>query len=96
MTLSEFKKSLAEQQPPPVAVLLQAMWYQGKGDWERAHNLAQDVHTPDGSWIHAYLHRVEGDTSNARYWYHRANRKMPDVSLKDEWDEIVKEMLQPK
>jgi hypothetical protein len=94
LTLTEFKNSLNQQQPPLVAVLLQALWHEAKGDWEQAHNIAQDVHTPDGSWIHAYLHRVEGDTSNAQYWYHRANRKMSKVSLKEEWDEIVSELLQ--
>ncbi|MBX2915029.1 MAG: hypothetical protein KF856_07135 [Cyclobacteriaceae bacterium] len=93
MTLIEFKNSLTQHQPPPVADLLQALWYEAKGDWEKAHNLAQDAHTPDGSWIHAYLHRVEGDTSNAQYWYHRANRRMPKLSLKEEWDEIVSELL---
>jgi len=94
MTLLEFKNSLTQQQPPPVAVLLQTLWYDAKGDWETAHNLAQDVHTPDGSWIHAYLHRVEGDTSNAQYWYNRANRKMPKQALKEEWADIVSELLQ--
>jgi hypothetical protein len=94
MTLTEFINSLAEQQPPQVAVLLQALWYEAKGNWEQAHNLAQDIHTPDGSWIHAYLHRAEGDTSNAQYWYHRANRKLPKLSLKEEWDEIASELLQ--
>lgn len=93
MTLQEFKSLLKEQQPPPVAVLLQALWYQAKGDWEEAHNLAQDIHTPDGSWIHAYLHRVEGDIGNAQYWYHRTNKKMPKQSLQEEWDAIVNELL---
>lgn len=93
MTLQEFKSSLKEQQPPPVAVLLQALWYEAKGDWEKAHNLAQDVHTPDGSWIHAYLHRVEGDISNAGYWYHRANRKIPKQTLREEWEVIANELL---
>ncbi len=93
MTLAEFKNSLTQQQPPPVAVLLQAMWYEAKGDWEMAHTLAQDVHTTDGSWIHAYLHRVEGDNSNAQYWYHRANRKMSKKPLTEEWDDIVRELL---
>lgn len=93
MTLQEFKTSLKERQPPQVAVLLQALWYEAKGDWEQAHNLAQDVHTPDGSWIHAYLHRIEGDISNAEYWYHRANRKMPKLPLREEWEAIVSELL---
>ncbi|MCW5909461.1 MAG: hypothetical protein KIT62_00215 [Cyclobacteriaceae bacterium] len=93
MTLSEFKLSLKEQQPPQVAVLLQALWYDAKGDWEKAHNLAQDVHTADGSWIHAYLHRKEGDTGNAQYWYYRANRKMPKQTLEEEWEFIAGELL---
>lgn len=93
MTLQEFKTSLKERQPPQVAVLLQALWYEAKGDWEKAHDLAQDVHTPDGSWIHAYLHRIEGDISNAEYWYHRANRKMPKLPLREEWEAIVSELL---
>ena len=93
MTLQEFKSSLQEQQPPPVAVLLQALWYEAKGDWHKSHELAQDVNTPDGSWVHAYLHRKEGDQFNAQYWYNRANQKMPDCSMEKEWEEIVKTML---
>lgn len=93
MTLQEFKSSLQEQQPPPVAVLLQALWHEAKGDWEKSHELAQDVNTPDGSWVHAYLHRKEGDQFNAQYWYNRANQKMPDCSFEKEWEEIVKTML---
>ncbi|MBL7861971.1 MAG: hypothetical protein JNJ65_12475 [Cyclobacteriaceae bacterium] len=93
MTLHDFKESLKEQQPPPVAVLLQALWYEAKGDWEKAHNLAQDVPTSDGALIHAYLHRVEGDLSNARYWYHRAQRNIPNQSLTEEWDLLVTELL---
>lgn len=93
MTLTEFKNSLAEQQPPPVAVLLQALWYDARGDWEKAHTLAQDVNTKDGSWIHAYLHRKEGDHFNAQYWYTRANRTLPKIDLDEEWNFIVKELL---
>lgn len=93
MTLSEFKSSLAKQQPPPVAVLLQALWHDGCGNWEKAHNIAQDVTSKDGSWIHAYLHRKEGDQFNAEYWYTRANRIMPTYSLEKEWDEIAAHLL---
>lgn len=93
MTLQEFKSSLQEQQPPPVAVLLQALWYDAKGDWEKSHELAQDVNTPDGSWVHAYLHRKEGDQFNAQYWYNRAHRKMPEFSLEKEWEEITITLL---
>ncbi len=93
MTLPEFKNSLNQQQPPKVAVLLQALWYDAKGDWAKAHNLAQDVETPDGSWVHAYLHRKEGDNGNAKYWYTRAKRKMSTYPLEREWEEIAKEFL---
>lgn len=94
MTFEEFQHSLQLDAPPTaLSPLLQALWYEGKGDWEMAHNIAQDIHTNDGSWIHAYLHRVEGDNGNAAYWYHRANKKMPASSLKDEWRNIVRELL---
>jgi hypothetical protein len=94
MTLTEFKGTLTQSQPPgQFSVLLQAMWYDGKEDWESAHNLAQDINTKDGSWVHAYLHRKEGDNGNASYWYHRADRKMPAYSLNQEWEEIVQHFL---
>ncbi len=94
MTFEDFKKSLTQTNPPAVSDLLKALWFEGKSDWESAHNIAQDIHNNDGSWIHAYLHRVEGDLGNASYWYSRANRKMPTSSLKDEWSAIVKELLE--
>ncbi len=94
MTLEEFKSSLRQSAvPSTVSPLLQAMWYAGKDNWEEAHNLAQDVHTTDGSWAHAYLHRQEGDLGNASYWYHRAGRTMPKHSLEKEWEEIVNAFL---
>lgn len=94
MTFQEFQHSLQDTTPPPaVSLLVKALWYEGKGDWDMAHNIAQDIHTQEGSWIHAYLHRVEGDLGNASYWYHRANKKMPTVSPKEEWIDIVKELL---
>lgn len=94
MTFEEFKASLTHAAPPShLDQLLQALWYEGKDDWEAAHNIAQDIHTREGSWIHAYLHRVEGDQGNASYWYHRANKPVPSISLKDEWVSIVKTLL---
>ena len=94
MTLDEFKNSLHDIKPPAgISDLLKALWFEGKGDWESAHNIAQDIHTKDGSWIHAYLHRVEGDLGNASYWYSRANRKMPTVSIQEEWSDIAEELL---
>jgi hypothetical protein len=94
MTLAEFKNSLSQPHPPSqLDPLLQALWYDGKGDWEKSHNIAQDIHTKDGSWIHAYLHRKEGDNGNAIYWYSRAGRTMPGVSLDEEWRTIVAALL---
>jgi len=94
MTLTEFRDSLKQSSPPPeLNNLLQSLWHDGKGDWETAHNVAQDINTREGSWIHAYLHRKEGDLGNASYWYHRANQPVSKKSLADEWEEIVKAFL---
>jgi hypothetical protein len=93
VTLFNFRKTLSDQTPPKVSELLQALWYDARGDWEKSHNIAQDVTSKDGSWVHAYLHRKEGDQFNAQYWYTRANRMMPAYSLEKEWDEIVETLL---
>jgi hypothetical protein len=94
MSFEEFKSSLRQSSPPAnLSALAQALWFDGKGDWEAAHNLAQDVNTNDGSWVHAYLHRKEGDVGNASYWYHRAGKKMATASLEEEWSAIVKALL---
>lgn len=68
---------------------LKALWYDAKGDWESAHNIAQEMHTDLGSWIHAYLHRKEGDEWNAGYWYRTAKRPFSVLSLEEEHREIV-------
>nr|WP_299388791.1 hypothetical protein [Allomuricauda sp.] len=68
---------------------LQALWFDAKGDWESSHNIAQDLHTTMGSWIHAYLHRKEGDRWNAGYWYRQAGRPFPEQSLDAELKELV-------
>ena len=75
----------AEGLPP----LLAALWWDARGDWVRAHEIAQSVETADGSWVHAYLHRKEGDLGNADYWYRRAGRRPPAVTLDEEWAEIA-------
>jgi len=94
MSFEEFKRSLSNTTPPEqIGPLLKALWYDGKDNWETAHEVAQDINTRDGSWIHAYLHRKEGDAGNASYWYHRADRKMPGYTLQQEWEEIVKHFL---
>lgn len=68
---------------------LQALWFDGIGDWEQAHDLCQRIPDPAGARIHAYLHRKEGDISNARYWYSRAGEEMPDVALEREWNDLL-------
>jgi hypothetical protein len=94
MTFEEFKISLKDERPPStLGAELKAMWYDGKGDWEMSHNIAQDIQSTSGSWIHAYLHRKEGDNGNASYWYAHANKKMPVYSLEEEWTELVKAFL---
>ena len=75
--------------PDGLAPLVEAMWWEARGDWDRAHQLAQSVDTPKGAWVHAYLHRKEGDLSNADYWYRRAGRRRPGGPLDAEWTEIV-------
>lgn len=95
MDLITFKQSLYAASPPPEAsVYAQALWYEAKGDWEKAHVLIQDLPDKKAAWIHAYLHRKEGDTWNADYWYSKAGRKRPQQSLEEEWESIADAMLQ--
>ncbi len=95
MTLAEFRSSVQDGQSPArdLAPLLQALWHDARGDWDRAHELAQEVESPDGAWVHAYLHRKEGDPDNARYWYRRADRPESAAPLAQEWDEIARALL---
>ena len=96
MTVSEFKFSLAQASPPKgLSLLLQALWHDANGDWGTAHQIAQEVNSPQGARVHGYLHLREGDRSNASYWYHHANHSMPITSLEEEWETIVEELLQP-
>ena len=93
MTLDEFRGTLATPRSPDVIPLLQALWYDAKGSWDRAHTIAQDVDDASGAWVHAYLHRKEGDLSNAAYWYGRARQPVATDSLDDEWTRIVTALL---
>lgn len=94
MTGNEFSTTLDQPLPPKgINIFLQALWYEAKGNWNKAHDLVQDEEGTAGAWIHAYLHRKEGDLSNAGYWYRRANKKIPNVSLQQEWEDIVEEFL---
>ncbi len=90
MTLNEFKNSPS---PSNLSVELQSLWHDGRGDWDQSHNVIQDVNGKNAAWIHAYLHRKEGDLSNAQYWYNRAGRSMPNVSLEEEWGSLVEYFL---
>ena len=94
MNTDVFRKTLTGDSPPDgLDDCLLALWFDGRGDWEAAHNVAQKVKSRDGAWVHGYLHRVEGDLGNARYWYDRAGRPFTDVPLKDEWAAIAEELL---
>lgn len=95
MTLQEFKESTAAKKlPEGLTVTLQALWHDTQGDWDKAHQLAQSVNAPDGAWVHAYLHRKEGDLANASYWYSRASKQVPEISLEEEWQEIAADLLE--
>src|SRR5687768_12069320 len=95
MTYDEFISSLSSSNPPEkITDVLKALWYDGKNEWENSHNVAQEINDKNGSWVHAYLHRKEGDISNARYWYSRAGKTEPQVPLKEEWESLVKHFIQ--
>jgi hypothetical protein len=89
-----FAASLARAAPPPgLEGALRALWHVAKGDWKKAHQIAQDRDDEAGAWVHAYLHRLEGDLANADYWYRQAGRKRPTASTEDEWRQIVGALL---
>ena len=91
MDFETFRKSLARSTPPEeLSAELEALWSDARGDWDGAHRLVQDLETPESAWVHAYLHRKEGDISNAGYWYRRAGRPPKDVALGIEWEEIAR------
>jgi hypothetical protein len=94
MTLDEFRATLHGATAPPVAPLLRALWLEAKGDWDQAHRVAQDVEDADGAWVHAYLHRKEGDLDNAAYWYRRAGQPVASDALDAEWTRIVTTLLE--
>lgn len=94
MTFEDFQDSLAHNEPPKqLSLALAGLWWDAKGEWNKAHESAQQDEGPQGSWVHAYLHRKEGDLSNAGYWYHRAGRSQSRGSLQEEWREIVGVLL---
>lgn len=91
MTAAELR-ALASA-PEGVADELLALWQDAHGDWAGAHATVQDLETPAAAWVHAYLHRREGDQSNARYWYARASKPACRLSLDEEWAEIAATLL---
>ena len=95
MRINEFLKSIESSDEPftGVRVELQALWWAKKGVWGKAHDLAQKAGTKEGDWVHAYLHRVEGDLSNASYWYARAGKTVSSIELSKEWNEIVRALF---
>ncbi len=94
MTLSEFRESVQLEKPPAnLGVAVTGLWWDGRGDWNRAHEAAQQDEGPAGAWVHAYLHRKQGDDSNARYWYRRAQKPACKTSLEEEWGEIAASLL---
>jgi hypothetical protein len=93
VTLDEFRRTLTATTPPVLPPPLRALWHDAKGDWDEAHRIAQDVTGADGAWVHAYLHRKEGDLSNARYWYQQAGQPAATDAVEAEWGRIVAELL---
>ena len=93
MTLEEFKRTLDSSSPPAVAPALIALWHDARGAWNAAHSVAQEVKDDTGAWVHAYLHRKEGDLSNAEYWYQRAHQPVATRNLDAEWDDIATALL---
>jgi hypothetical protein len=94
MTLEEFKATLSDGSPPArLPGPLQALWLDARDDWEGAHEAAQRTDDDRGAWVHAYLHRKEGDAGNAAYWYRRAGRAVCRQTLDEEWASIVEALL---
>ena len=94
MTLEEFRESIKLDSPPPhLSLALAGLWWDAKGHWDRAHESAQRDEGVEGSWVHAYLHRKEGDISNAGYWYRRAGKPACKSSLQQEWSDIATALL---
>jgi hypothetical protein len=84
-------KTLRDSTTPPEGLSgpLTALWHAAKGEWEKAHQLVMDDESKEAAWVHAHLHRIEGDQSNAEYWYRRADKPVSDAPLDDEWLQIT-------
>lgn len=94
MDMNGFQVSLSGAAPPTgLSRALEALWWDGKGDWQAAHDRLQDANDRDGAWVHAYLHRKEGDLSNAGYWYRRAGQPVASGPLDTEWEDVSRALL---
>ena len=94
MTPSEFERSLSSRKPPAaLSPALTALWWAGKDAWDKAHDIVMSGEGADCAWVHAYLHRVEDDGDNARYWYRQARREPATGELAREWGAIVAALL---
>jgi hypothetical protein len=93
MTLDEFRATLSSDASPAVAPALVALWYDARGDWDTAHEMANGVEDKTGAWVHAYLHRKEGDLGKAAYWYDRAGQPVATDALDAEWNRIARALL---
>ena len=98
MTFEEFKILAAGKEEPPQKLpdLLLALWREAQGDWDGAHSIAQGIESSDASWVHAYLHRKQGDLPNARYWYRQAGKPECRGTFAEEWDQIACQLLEAK
>ncbi|MGE0005748.1 MAG: hypothetical protein AB7S92_09160 [Parvibaculaceae bacterium] len=94
MDLGSFRATLEKPEPPSgLSLALQALWWDARGDWEKAHRCAQERDDEAGMRVHAYLHRKEGDLSNADYWYRRCRRTPAEVGLDEEWESLARSFL---
>ncbi|WP_026195871.1 hypothetical protein [Verrucomicrobium sp. 3C] len=99
MGYEEFLKTLEEPAagvPPDLRSPLAALWHERAGEWDRAHRIVQAEEDSPSAWVHAYLHRREGDLSNARYWYARAGKPVASVPLDQEWESLVQTLLEKR
>jgi hypothetical protein len=95
MNIVEFKTSVTQSNPPAgLAPSLAALWWAAKGDWDKAHGIVMKQESREAAWVHAYLHRVEGDLDNAGYWYRQARRPAESGPLPEEWDAIAAALLE--
>jgi hypothetical protein len=93
--MAEFKASVSGAAPAPgLDAPLAALWWAAKGNWDQAHKIVQDESSAEAAWVHAYLHRVEGDLGNAGYWYRQARKPVAAGSLEAEWEKMVSALLE--